>query len=114
AGSGRGREEGGCGVEWRRSRRDERGEAMNCRHSSRVAIAVAAALLASCAVGPDYKVPEAPSATAYRETPTPEQTESAPVQAGEAQRFQVGAKIAADWWTIFGSPELDALIKAAL
>src|SRR5262245_42843044 len=80
----------------------------------RFAPVFAAVLLAACAVGPDYKAPEAPSATAYRETPTPEQTESAPVQAGEAQSFQVGAKIAADWWTIFGSPELNALVQAAI
>src|SRR5213078_832970 len=38
----------------------------------------------------------------------------APVQGGDAQRFQVGAKISFDWWTLFGSPELDALIKTAL
>jgi NodT family efflux transporter outer membrane factor (OMF) lipoprotein len=70
--------------------------------------------LSACAVGPDYKAPEAPAATVYRETPTPQQTESAPVQAGDAQRFQVGAKIADDWWKAFGSSELDALIQAAI
>jgi NodT family efflux transporter outer membrane factor (OMF) lipoprotein len=81
---------------------------------NRIACLVAGLALAACAVGPDYKAPEAPSATAYRETPTPLQTESAPVQAGDAQSFQVGAKIAADWWTIFGSPELNALVQAAI
>lgn len=79
------------------------------------AVAVAAsALLAACAVGPDYRAPEAPATGAYTENPQPEQTESAPVQGGDAQRFQVGAKIAADWWAVFGSPELDALIRTAL
>jgi NodT family efflux transporter outer membrane factor (OMF) lipoprotein len=79
------------------------------------AVAVAAsALLAACAVGPDYRAPEAPGARANTENPQPEQTESAPVQGGDAQRFQVGAKIAADWWTVFRSPELDALIRTAL
>ena len=81
---------------------------------SRLFPVLAALVLASCAVGPDYKAPEAPAATAYRETPTPSQTESAPVQAGDAQTFQVGAKIAADWWTVFGSLELNALIQAAI
>ena len=80
----------------------------------RFAPLVATGLLAACAVGPDYKAPEAPAATAFRETPTPLQTESAPVQAGDAQSFQVGAKIAADWWTIFGSPELNTLVQAAI
>lgn len=78
------------------------------------AIAAAAALLAACAVGPDYRAPEAPAAGAYTEKPTVERTDSAPVQGGDAQRFEVGAKIAADWWTVFGSPDLDALIQAAL
>ncbi|HXZ55764.1 MAG TPA: efflux transporter outer membrane subunit [Burkholderiales bacterium] len=80
----------------------------------RHAIAGAAAFLAACAVGPDYRAPEAPAAGAYTEKPQPERTESAPVQGGDAQRLQVGAKIAAEWWTVFGSPELDALIRAAI
>ncbi len=82
---------------------------------TRIAATVAAgALLAACAVGPDYRAPEAPAAGAYTEKPQPERTDSAPVQGGDAQRFEVGAKISADWWTLFGSPELDALIRTAL
>jgi len=71
-------------------------------------------LLAACAVGPDYRAPEAPAVSAYTEKPQPERTESAPVQGGDAQRLEVGAKIAADWWTVFGSPDLDVLIRTAL
>ena len=78
------------------------------------AIVAAAAALAACAVGPDYRAPEAPAASAYTEKPQPTQTESAPVRAGDAQRFEVGAKISAEWWTIFGSPDLDVLIRTAL
>jgi NodT family efflux transporter outer membrane factor (OMF) lipoprotein len=81
---------------------------------SRIAIVTAVAFLAACAVGPDYRAPEAPVATAYTEKPQPERSESAPVQGGDAQRFEVGAKISADWWTLFGSPDLDALIRTAL
>jgi NodT family efflux transporter outer membrane factor (OMF) lipoprotein len=84
------------------------------RRTRIAATAAAAALLAACAVGPDYRAPEAPAAGAYTEKPQPERTESAPVQGGDAQRFEVGAKISADWWTLFGSPELDALIRTAL
>ncbi len=79
-----------------------------------LAVAVTAAVLAACAVGPDYRAPEAPASGIYTEKPQAERTDSAPVQGGDAQRFQVGAKISADWWTLFGSPELDALIKTAL
>jgi len=72
------------------------------------------ALLSACAVGPDYKAPEAPAAAAYTEKPLVERTDSAPVQGGDAQRFAVGATISADWWKVFGSPELDALIRTAI
>lgn len=72
------------------------------------------ALLSACAVGPDYKAPEAPAAAAYTEKPLVERTDSAPVQGGDAQRFAVGATISAEWWKLFGSPELDALIRTAL
>jgi NodT family efflux transporter outer membrane factor (OMF) lipoprotein len=80
----------------------------------RIAPAVAAVFLAACAAGPDYKAPEAPGTNAYTETPLAPQTESAPVQGGDAQRVALGAKIAADWWTVFGSPELDALMRIAI
>ena len=82
---------------------------------ARVATTVTvAALLSACAVGPDYKAPEAPAAAAYTEKPLVERTDSAPVQGGDAQRFAVGATISADWWKLFGSPELDALIRTAI
>ena len=80
----------------------------------RAAIVAAAAFLAACAVGPDYRAPEAPAASAYTEKPQPERSDSAPVQGGDAQRLELGAKISADWWTLFGSPDLDELIRIAL
>jgi NodT family efflux transporter outer membrane factor (OMF) lipoprotein len=81
---------------------------------TRKAIAGAMVFLAACAVGPDYRAPEGPAASTYTEKPQPERTESAPVQGGDEQRFELGAKISADWWTVFGSPELDALVRAAI
>src|SRR6266446_2315785 len=78
------------------------------------AFTATAAFLAACAVGPDYRAPAAPAASAYTERPQPEKTEAAPVRGGEAQRFEVGAKISAEWWTLFGSSELDGLMRTAL
>jgi len=75
---------------------------------------IATALLAACAVGPDYRAPDAPAGGIYTEKPQPEQTDTAPVRGGDAQRFEVGAKISAEWWTLFGSPELDRLMRTAL
>jgi NodT family efflux transporter outer membrane factor (OMF) lipoprotein len=74
----------------------------------------AAALLAGCAVGPDYRAPDAPTVDLYTERKQPEQTEAVEVPGGEAQRFEVGAKISAEWWKLFGSPELDGLMRTAL
>jgi len=77
-------------------------------------IAATAALLVACAVGPDYRAPDAPAVSLYTEKPQPDRTEAAPVRGGEAQRFEVGARISAEWWTLFGSPELDKLMRSAL
>ena len=88
---------------------------MSARVSLYGSAAVAVAwLLAACAVGPDYRAPQAPKADKYAERRLPERTEIAPVPGGGAQRFESGAQISADWWTLFGSPELDQLIRTAL
>lgn len=79
----------------------------------RFAAVFAALLLASCAVGPDFKPPAAPAVSGY----TPEKqasTMSAAVKGGEEQRFVEGMDIPGQWWTLFHSPALDALIKEAL
>jgi len=44
----------------------------------------------------------------------PAQTSGAPVPAGAVQRFAVGEDIPAQWWTLFRSPQLDELVRAAL
>ena len=78
------------------------------------AVAATAVFLAACAVGPDYHAPDVPAVGIYTERPQPERTEAAPVRGGEAQRFDVGGKISAERWTLFGSPELDGLMRTAL
>jgi NodT family efflux transporter outer membrane factor (OMF) lipoprotein len=65
----------------------------------------AAALLAGCNVGPNYTRPSVPAAPAYKEPPPAEFKES-----NGWQQAQPGDdKIRADWWSIFGSAELNAL-----
>ena len=76
--------------------------------------ACAALLLACCAVGPDFHKPDAPDAKAYDAGAVPAQTASTPVAGGEAQHLESGADIPGDWWTLFQSPALDALIERAL
>jgi NodT family efflux transporter outer membrane factor (OMF) lipoprotein len=70
-----------------------------------------AALLCGCAVGPDFKRPEAPTAKSYAPVPLPDRTTDVPGET--AQRFDPKKDIPSDWWTMFQSPQLNALIERA-
>ena len=71
--------------------------------------------LGGCVVGPDFKPPAPPEVSRYTAAPLPPATVATPgVAGGEAQRFVSGADIPADWWTLFHSRPLDALIQQAL
>ena len=72
-----------------------------------------AALLAACTVGPDFKRPMPPGSAAYSVAPLPASTVAADDVAGAAQRFHPEQQIPAQWWSVFHSPRLDALIKQA-
>ena len=72
------------------------------------------ALLAGCAVGPDFTRPEAPTSDRYTANPLPTKTAATGVAAGGTQRFRLGADIPAEWWAVFHSPALDALTRDAL
>lgn len=74
-----------------------------------------AGLLSACAVGPDFKQPDAPKTSAYTEGPLSKKLTTAPdVAGGTDQVFVDGADIEAQWWELYKSPELDLLIKKAL
>lgn len=81
---------------------------------ARLCFAVAALLMAGCAVGPDFKKPAAPAVPSYTATPL-STTEATPgVAGGEAQRFVTGGDVSRDWWTLFHSQALNALIDESL
>jgi NodT family efflux transporter outer membrane factor (OMF) lipoprotein len=73
--------------------------------------------LSACAVGPNFKSPE-PIATSetfsYSETPIDEQTVASTGKSGASQKLVMGQDIPAQWWELFQSEELDALIRSAL
>jgi NodT family efflux transporter outer membrane factor (OMF) lipoprotein len=72
-------------------------------------------VISACAVGPDFKQPEAPKTSSYTEGPLSKKLTIAPgVPGGTEQEFVEGADIEAQWWELYKSPELDALIKKAL
>jgi NodT family efflux transporter outer membrane factor (OMF) lipoprotein len=75
----------------------------------------AAALLTSCAAGPNFKKPEAPKADGYTPAPLSLTTSSTTNAAGgEAQRFLSGQNVPFDWWTAFECPALNSLVETAL
>jgi NodT family efflux transporter outer membrane factor (OMF) lipoprotein len=89
----------------------------DAQSKSRVNPLVAApilALLAGCAVGPNFKRPAAPDVSDYVAAPLSTTTSTPNAVGGESQRFARGADIAADWWTLFHSAPLNELIDHSL
>src|SRR5271156_6028580 len=74
----------------------------------------ASALLTSCAVGPNFKKPAAPAVKDYTPNPVSTTSSATNVAGGEAQRFVTSQDIAGDWWTLFHSKPLNALIERSL
>lgn len=73
-----------------------------------------AVLLSGCAAGPDFKQPDAPQVQGYTKEPLQQKTSSAATLGGDAQQFVEGMDIPAQWWTLFNSPSLNAVIEEAL
>jgi outer membrane protein TolC len=79
-----------------------------------VALIGAATLVSSCAVGPNFAAPAVPEASRYTKEPLAPSTSSAPVRGGQAQHLINGRDIPGDWWTLYRSPGLNAVIRRAL
>jgi NodT family efflux transporter outer membrane factor (OMF) lipoprotein len=74
----------------------------------------AAALLASCAVGPDFAPPPAPDVPGYTRERLAPTTASADTPSGATQRFVKDLDLPGQWWTLFRSKPLNALVEKAL
>jgi NodT family efflux transporter outer membrane factor (OMF) lipoprotein len=71
--------------------------------------------ISACAVGPNYRQPAAPQTSGFVPPGAlPATTTAAPLPGGEAQRFVAGLDIPGQWWTLFKSPELNALIERGI
>jgi NodT family efflux transporter outer membrane factor (OMF) lipoprotein len=79
-----------------------------------VAALALAALVAGCAVGPDFVPPAAPDVHGYTPEPLPKSTASAATAGGQAQRFMRALDLPGQWWTLFHSKPLNALVERAL
>ena len=73
----------------------------------RLASLALAALLLGCTLGPDFTSPKAPAETTY--TPNGE----AEHQAGD-QRIAMDRKITGDWWSLYRSAPLNAVLEQAI
>jgi NodT family efflux transporter outer membrane factor (OMF) lipoprotein len=71
-------------------------------------------LLTSCAVGPDFLHPAAPEVAGYTKEPLAPKTSSTDAPTGQPQRFVPGRDIPQEWWALFRSPALNALIARSL
>src|ERR1700689_1933098 len=76
--------------------------------------ALALLLPAACAVGPDFVPPPAPPGSGYTPDTPPAKSVAADVAGGAAQAFVMGRDIPGEWWKVFHSREIDALIAEAL
>jgi NodT family efflux transporter outer membrane factor (OMF) lipoprotein len=79
-----------------------------------VAALALTAALSDCAVGPNFKRPAPPAAPDYGNASAHAETAAAPGTGGNAQRLVTGMDIPAQWWTLFQSPKLDALVERAM
>ena len=75
---------------------------------------MAALSLGGCVVGPNFRVPAAPTADSYARAPLPLQTDASPGAGGAAQRFLADRDVPGQWWTLYQSPALNALVERAL
>jgi NodT family efflux transporter outer membrane factor (OMF) lipoprotein len=75
------------------------------------ALLAAAAALAGCELGPDFARPAPPSASRYTRETLPPSTIAAE---GKAQQFVPGVDPASDWWRLFKSDQLNAVVEQAV
>src|ERR1700704_4150860 len=88
--------------------------AASSRASLRIAssaAAVGAVMLSGCAVGPDFERPAPPSVDGYL---LERQASVAGTADGVTQRYQRKRDVPGDWWKLFGSSGLRALVDEAL
>ena len=79
-----------------------------------VGLVVVGVWLAGCAVGPDFAPPPAPDVSGYTPEPLAPTVTGAATPGGNAQRFVKDLDLPGQWWTLFRSKPLNALIDKAL
>ena len=70
--------------------------------------------LAGCTVGPDFARPDVPANAGFAKNPLTTTAQADIDAGGAAQRLIAGMDIPGQWWTLFRSPSLNALVEEAL
>ena len=73
-----------------------------------------APMLSGCAVGPDFVEPAAPANAGYARGRPTNVTQSAAVAGGGAQRLAPGRDVPGEWWKLFRSKQISALVAEAV
>jgi len=80
---------------------------------ARAMLAVVAISAGAC-VGPNFHRPSAPEVDRYTIDPLTPATVASAGPGGAAQRFLMQQDVPRNWWTLFGSDDLNALVEEAL
>ena len=84
------------------------------RGHSRVSRLLLCLLSSGCTVGPDYQPPAPPATSRFTEHALLASTVASATHGGAAQSLVEGRDIQGDWWALFHSPQITALIARAL
>ena len=82
--------------------------------SRRLPLSLLLIALAGCTVGPDFVRPELAADADYTQQAFTRTAQADIAAGGAAQRLIAGMDIPGQWWTLFRSPELNALVEEAL
>lgn len=82
--------------------------------SRRLPLSLLLIALAGCTVGPDFVRPELAADADYAQQAFTRTVQADIAAGGAAQRLIAGMDIPGQWWTLFRSPELNALVEEAL
>jgi NodT family efflux transporter outer membrane factor (OMF) lipoprotein len=99
-------------MKWRLSLLDSRAPYSRRRRARCLLSTSLVALLAGCAVGPDFRAPGSPDVTGYTEDGVPDTR--LPNAEEEQQSFVLGERISGDWWGLFHDQRLNDIVQQAI
>jgi NodT family efflux transporter outer membrane factor (OMF) lipoprotein len=70
--------------------------------------------MSGCAVGPEFRAPPAPETSGYTSEKLPDSAEASSAVGGASRRLHFGRDLSGQWWDLFGSSQLSALIDEAM